>query len=56
MPYKPIEIDRQNLSITGVNFISVCNFDTDVNTFGTVMFEGNQYQWHKIRGCQWLKK
>jgi hypothetical protein len=40
MPYKPIEIDRQNLTIMGVNFNSVSNFDAAVNALGTVMFEG----------------
>ena len=40
MPYKPIEIDRQNLTIMGVNFSTVNNFDAAVNALGTVMFEG----------------
>ena len=40
MPYKPIEIDRQNLTIMGVNFSSVNDFDAAVNALGTVMFEG----------------
>jgi len=40
MPYKPIKIDRQNLTIMGVNFSSVSNFDAAVNALGTVMFEG----------------
>jgi hypothetical protein len=40
MPYKPIEIDRKNLTIMGVNFNSVNNFDAAVNAIGTVMFEG----------------
>lgn len=40
MPYTPIEIDRQNLTIMGVNFSSVSNFDATVNAIGTVMFEG----------------
>ena len=40
MPYKPIEIDRQNLTIMGVNFSTVSNFDAAVNALGTVMFEG----------------
>jgi putative transcriptional regulator len=40
MPYKPIEIDRQNLTIMGVNFSSVNNFDAVLNALGTVMFEG----------------
>jgi hypothetical protein len=40
MPYKPVEIDRENLTIMGVNFGSVSNFDAAVNALGTVMFEG----------------
>ena len=40
MPYNPIEIDRKNLSIMGVNFSSVNNFEAAVNAMGTVMFEG----------------
>jgi len=40
MSYKPIEIDREKLTIMGVNFNSVDNFDAVVNALGTVMFEG----------------
>jgi hypothetical protein len=40
MPYVPIEIDRINLTIMGVNFSTVNNFDAAVNALGTVMFEG----------------
>jgi hypothetical protein len=40
MPYSPIEIDRKNLTIMGVNFNSVNNFEATVNALGTVMFEG----------------
>ena len=40
MPYNPIEIDRKNFSIMGVNFSSVNNFEAAVNALGTVMFEG----------------
>jgi putative transcriptional regulator len=40
MPYNPIEIDRKNLTIMGVNFSSVNNFEAAVNALGTVMFEG----------------
>ena len=40
MPYAPIEIDRKNLTIMGVNFNSVNNFEAAVNALGTVMFEG----------------
>ena len=40
MPYNPIAIDRKNLTIMGVNFSSVNNFEAVVNALGTVMFEG----------------
>ena len=40
MPYTPIEIDRKNLTIMGVNFNTVNSFDAAVNALGTVMFEG----------------
>ena len=40
MPYTPIEIDRTNRTIMGVNFSSVSNFEATVNALGTVMFEG----------------
>jgi hypothetical protein len=40
MPYNPIEIDRKNHTIMGVNFSSVDNFEAAVNALGTVMFEG----------------
>jgi hypothetical protein len=40
MPYNPINIDRKNLTIMGVNFSSVNNFEAAVNALGTVMFEG----------------
>jgi len=40
MPYRPIDIDREKLTIMGVNFSSVDNFDAVVNALGTVMFEG----------------
>jgi len=40
MSYRPIDIDRENLTIMGVNFSSVDNFDAVVNALGTVMFEG----------------
>jgi hypothetical protein len=40
MPYNPIEIDRKNFTIMGVNFNSVNNFEATVNALGTVMFEG----------------
>ena len=40
MSYKPIEIDRKNLTIMGVSFSSIDNFEATVNALGTVMFEG----------------
>ena len=40
MPYAPIEVNRKNLTIMGVNFSSVKNFDAAVNALGTVMYEG----------------
>ena len=40
MPYTPVEIDRKNLTIMGVNFNTVNNFEAAVNALGTVMFEG----------------
>ena len=40
MSYEPIEIDRKNLTIMGVNFSSVNNFEAAINALGTVMFEG----------------
>jgi hypothetical protein len=40
MSYSPIEVDRKNLTIMGVNFNSVNNFEAAVNALGTVMFEG----------------
>jgi hypothetical protein len=40
IPYKPIDVNRKNLTIMGVSFSSVDNFEAAVNTLGTVMFEG----------------
>jgi hypothetical protein len=40
MAYKPIAVDRKNLTIMGVNFSAVNNFEAAVNALGTVMFEG----------------
>jgi len=40
MSYAPIEIDRKNLTIMGVDFNSVNNFEAAINALGTVMFEG----------------
>ena len=40
MSYKPIEINRTNSTIMGVNFSSIDNFEATLNALGTVMFEG----------------
>ena len=40
MSYKQIEIGRENLSIMGVNFSSVNNFEAAVNALRTATFEG----------------
>ena len=40
MSYRTIEIDRNNLTIMGVDFSTVGNFEAAVNALGTVMFEG----------------
>jgi putative transcriptional regulator len=40
MSYRPVEIDRKKLTIMGVSFNSIKNFDAAVNALGTVMFEG----------------
>jgi hypothetical protein len=40
MSYAPVKIDRKNLTIMGVSFSSVNNFEAAVNALGTVMFEG----------------
>jgi hypothetical protein len=40
MPYSPVEINRENLTIMGVDFHNAGNFEAAVNALGTVMFEG----------------
>ena len=40
MPYTPINNDRKNLTIMGVDFSEVINFEATVNALGTAMFEG----------------
>jgi len=40
MPYTPINVNRENLTIMGVNFSSVGDFEATVNALGTVMYEG----------------
>ena len=42
MSYRPIEIDRKSLTIMGVNFNTIDNFEATINALGTVMFEGFQ--------------
>ncbi|MDR1740164.1 MAG: antitoxin VbhA family protein [Bacteroidales bacterium] len=38
--YKPIEIDRKNLSIMGVKFPDIQTLEQTANSIGTNMFEG----------------
>jgi putative transcriptional regulator len=38
--YKPIEVDRQNLTIMGVKFPSSEALDSAANAIGSNMFEG----------------
>jgi len=40
MAYKPIEIDRQNLTIMGVRFSDLDTLNSAANTIGSNMFEG----------------
>ncbi|MCL2217977.1 MAG: hypothetical protein FWB91_13300 [Defluviitaleaceae bacterium] len=40
MPYTPINVNRENLTIMCVNFSSVGDFEATVNALGTVMYEG----------------
>ncbi|MDR3147777.1 MAG: antitoxin VbhA family protein [Treponema sp.] len=40
MPYKPISIDRDNLSITGVQFPDLETLNSAADAIGTNMFEG----------------
>jgi putative transcriptional regulator len=40
MPYKPITIDRDNLSIMGVQFPDLETLDSAADAIGTNMFEG----------------
>jgi putative transcriptional regulator len=40
MSFKPLEIDRQNLTIMGVSFSSASDFESTVNAIGAVMYEG----------------
>jgi putative transcriptional regulator len=40
MAYKPIEIDRQNLTIMGVRFSDLVSLNSAANAIGSNMFEG----------------
>ncbi|MDR3130470.1 MAG: antitoxin VbhA family protein [Treponema sp.] len=40
MPYKPITIDRDNLSIMGVQFPDLETLNSAADAIGTNMFEG----------------
>ncbi|MDR1325661.1 MAG: hypothetical protein LBK00_06460 [Treponema sp.] len=38
--YKPIEVDKQNLTIMGIKFSSIEALDSAANAIGSNMFEG----------------
>ncbi|MDR3020453.1 MAG: antitoxin VbhA family protein [Treponema sp.] len=40
MAYKPIEVDRQNLTIMGVEFPDLDSLNNTANAIGSNMFEG----------------
>jgi len=40
MAYKPIEIDRQNLTIMGIKFSDLDTLNSAANAIGSNMFEG----------------
>jgi len=40
MAYKPIEIDRQNLTIMGIRFSDIETLNSAANAIGSNMFEG----------------
>ena len=40
MPYKPIGIDRKNLTIMGVRFSDIDTLNRAANAIGSNMFEG----------------
>ena len=40
MAYKPIEIDRQNLTMMGVQFPNLDTLNSAANAIGSNMFEG----------------
>jgi hypothetical protein len=40
MPYKPLEIDRQNMTIMGISFPDLKTLERVSNALGSNMFEG----------------
>jgi len=40
MVYKPIEVDRQNLTIMGIKFSDIDALNSAANAIGSNMFEG----------------
>ena len=40
MAYKPIEVDRQNLTIMGIKFSDIDTLNSTANAIGSNMFEG----------------
>ena len=63
--YKPIEIDRENLTIMGVRFPDLETLDSTANAIGSNMFEGFEpseklirfyldYKTGKIKDAQFL--
>ncbi len=40
MAYKPIEVDRQNLTIMGIRFSDLDTLNSAANAIGSNMFEG----------------
>jgi len=40
MAYKPIEVDRQNLTIMGIKFSDLDTLNSTANAIGSNMFEG----------------
>jgi putative transcriptional regulator len=40
MAYKPIEVDRQNLTIMGIRFSDIDTLNSAANAIGSNMFEG----------------
>ena len=40
MAYKPLKIDRENLTILGVHFASLSDLDSASRAIGSNMFEG----------------